>query len=746
MKSPVRTAARLAVLSCLAYAASAHADWVVASDVEAIKPSPANFSVQPQNPPSFAWSRHSSNPPSYVVEVSRDGAVAYTFTSARNWYLPTQAFPAGHYTWRVRPSTSTTAWSDVRQFDVTATASTFLVPDNAALRTAVTQRVRPRQLPAGFVPASQWTAAMSAERSKPLTTLRSEIDYKITGMAPVSDALWPLTSSTGTAAALAAQASDIRTKINNMGRQLEGAALLYRLTLDPKYLNEALARGDQLASLSPTGPTSYANQDQGTRVICLSMIKAIDMLHNEIDATRRAKWLGVIDLRATDMYNDLSSNNMRLDQYPFDSHGGNNLGFLALIATLAVGDIPNANTWFDFATRAYINSIYAWSGPEGGYANGSAYGQYAADYAIQIWQPMNQALGVNLFTKPWSNGFMQFFAHFVPPGATRHVFGDENEVAPDFRLLKAYASRFDTPQAAWYAKNISGDEDTLSFLQAPYPLPYTRATSVVAPPNAALYPSIGWVAMHSDIADLKRTSVYFKSSPYGSYNHSHGDQNSLTVSSGGRPLLIEAGYMDYYGSPLQLDWYKTTKAHNAITFDGGVGEPVDGNTINLTRTGAVTGFSTTPSLDYAEGDATAAYAGALKSALRKVWYLRGQDVILVQDKVSSATARAFEWNLHTPAAMSFTAADNSVSSTNVDRSVCVRPLVNASGMSFQTRTGPAPKAGTYEAHAAYVLPSALAGEFVMMIDVGCNKPAVQMTETTTSRTFTIGAQTITMQK
>ena len=735
---------RLAALSTFLLAGAAHADWVVSPNVEAIRPAPANFQVMPQNPPAFAWSRHNTNPASYVLEVSRNGVVAYTFTTPRNWYLPTTAFPQGNYTWRVRPSTSQ-EWSDPRNFSITSGSAVFLVPDNLALRSAVTRKARPRQLPATFVPSTKWDAAMTAERGKALTTLRSEIDYKIANMKAVKDSDWPLVAGGATTAALAAQSSDIRNRINAHGRQLEAAALLYRLTLDPKYLTEAKRRGDELAALDPNGPTSYANQDQGTRVIALSLIKAVDLLYRDIESTRRYNWQRIVDIRGTHMYNAMSGNNMYIDQYPFDSHAGTTLGFLSLIATLGIGDIPNASKWFDFATRAYINTVYAWSGPEGGFANGTAYGQYTADYALQIWQPLTQATGVNLFTKPWSNGFMQYFAHFVPPGSTRHLFGDENELRPDFRYLKAYASRFASPAAAWYATNISGEEDTLTLLQAQYPLPYKTVANVVPPPDAALYPSIGWVAMHSSMADPKRTSLFFKSSPYGSFNHSHGDQNSIILHSGGRPLLVEAGYMDYYGSPLFHDWYRTTKAHNAVTYDNGIGQLIVGNTVNLIRNGKVTAFSTSPTLDFAEGDATAAYGTAVSSAVRKVWYLRQQDVAVVQDRIDAPVAHSWEWNLHAAVPI-VPGVDNTVSIVNVDRSLCVRPLINASSLSYQTRTGPAPKAGMFEAHGAFVHPSSRNGEFVMLLDVGCKKPSVTMTETATSRTFTIGGQTITMPK
>jgi len=82
-----------------------------------------------------------------------------------------------------------------------------------------------------------------------------------------------------------------------------------------------------------------------------------------------------------------------------------------------------------------------------------------------------------------------------------------------------------------------------------------RAAYPAGTPNAALFASIGWVAMHSELADPQRVSVYFKSSPYGSYNHSHADQNSLVINSGGERLAIDSGYYDGYGTPHWWRWY-----------------------------------------------------------------------------------------------------------------------------------------------------------------------------------------------
>ena len=242
------------------------------------------------------------------------------------------------------------------------------------------------------------------------------------------------------------------------------------------------------------------------------------------------------------------------------------------MAALNLGDVPAAQAWYDFSVRYYVHSVFAWSGPEGGFSNGTAYGQGAMDLSLQIWDPLAQTTGVNLYKKPFSFGFMNFFAQFVPPGAKVHAFGDGSEDIPTIKFLKAYASRFATPAAKWYYDNLVGQEDALTLLLAPSPLPVTTVATSQAPANGAVYPSIGWVAMHSSLIDPYRTSLYFKSSPYGSYGHSHGDQNTILLHSGNRVLLTQAGYYSY-GTPLYDDCYRQTKSHKAISYDSGIGQP-----------------------------------------------------------------------------------------------------------------------------------------------------------------------------
>lgn len=731
-------------------AAPSHADWAEAADLYVVRPAPVDRQVQAQNPPAFAWARYPTTikPAYYMLEVSKDGSVIANYTTTRNFYLPSKAFATGQYTWRVRPNTKVD-WSTPRSFTIDSSSQVFEVPETEAVKARLLAHARPRQQAPDFVPMAAWSRTMQAARGAAVTRLAAQVSSQMAGQAASLNAptneQWPLTSTTPTAARTA-YITQITRSIGNTTNQALGAALLYRLTGEAKYLQEALTRGDQLAALDPDGMTSYVNHDVATRSIMLALAKVSDLLAPQLgkDAARKARWMAAISARVAPMYADLIRDNYRLDDEPYDSHATVAMGYLAVISALTMGDIPAATTWFDFSFRAYVNSIYVWSGPEGGYSNGTSYAMFSTDYALQLWQPLIESTGVNIFDKPWAKGFSRYLMHFLPPGAPGQVFGDQSEGDIYNFVLKGFASRIKSPNALWYAKNIIGEETDLTLLQAPFPLPVdTVKEAPVPPPNAALYPSIGWVAMHSNLADRARTSVYFKSSPYGSYNHSHGDQNSLVIDSGGRRLLIESGYEDYYYSPLVLSWYRQTKSHNAITFNNGIGQIIDRHTQNLGLNGKITAFSTTPTLDYAAGDATPSYGGALSSAVRKVWYLRGQDAVVVVDKLSAPGALSFEWNLHAGGPILKESA-TAVKITKVDRTLCISSL-GPEGNAYQLRSGPPPKAGTTEDHGAFVnTVAAKSAEFIVLLDVGCKRPKVALTTTATGKTLKVGEQTITI--
>lgn len=734
---------RALALAPLLLSLHARADWAQSSDPLVIQPAPRDGQNQAQNPPGFTWARHPGGASSYEIEILQTGASTPIKASVeRNWFLPTKALPIGSYTWRVRPSGGTD-WSARRPFGITALSTVFEVPDNATLRARILAKARPRALPANFAPFASWDNTRKLDLEAYVSRLANEVKAQAAVLPPLSDTTWPLAIASPLTAAMANQQSNIRARINEASRQLEAAALMYRVKGEAVYLNDAIKRGDQLAGLNVKGPTSYANQDQATRQITLSLIKAVDFLGASLDGPRKSRWLATVSARGNEIYANLAGDNGRLDQYPFDSHANTSLVFMVLISTLSLGDIADAQKWFDFAFRAYANMPSPWSGPEGGFANGTAYAEYTAGYLVALWDPLSQATGVNFYAKPWTVGFLDFAAQFTPPGSSKHSFGDASESKPDGRVFRAFASRLASPRAAWYVKGLGGIEDALSMLQAPYPLPVHKAAFVAPPANAGYYPSIGWAAMHSDVSSTGRTSVYFKSSPYGSFNHSHGDQNSFLLSVAGQPLLIKAGWYDWYGSPYWKDWYHQSKSQNTITFDGGVGQLVDGYRETLQRNGRIIAFKSEANVDYAEGKAELAYGPNLSEARRQLWYLRTQNAVLIRDKLNSPVARTYEFNLHAPVAFVVENAQSLRVAIN-GQSVCIRSL-DASA-SWAKRIGAAPKPGTVEDHGAFVLKGLAntSNEFLVLLDVGCKRPAVNISNAGGVRSVAVGAQSVTL--
>jgi hypothetical protein len=182
-----------------------------------------------------------------------------------------------------------------------------------------------------------------------------------------------------------------------------------------------------------------------------------------------------------------------------------------------------------------------------------------------------------------------------------------------------------------------------------------------------------------------------------------------------------------------------------VTVDGGRGQLTSGYREQLQHNGRITGFSSQPGLDYAEGDATPAYAGLLSSARRQVWYLRSQNAFLVRDKLTAPAPHSFEFNLHAPAPI-VAAGASEVSIAANGQSVCVRSL--GAGAAYEKRTGSAPKPGTTEWHGAFTLQGdgKAPAEFLVLLDVGCKRPKVNIAANgsgaNASRTVTVGAQSV----
>jgi hypothetical protein len=551
----------------------------------------------------------------------------------------------------------------------------------------------------------------------------------------------------------AAQASKLHNRVSEEGANILLLAMHWHKTKDLSSLAGAKARSLNLSNWSPQGMTGFRSNDQAGRSIAWTLSLAYDWLYDQWTPPEREQLLSAIRPRVIDMLSRDApyglDHGRKLDQWPFDSHGVTNLAHLAVICTVLAGvEIVFDNCFEDVVPR-YVAKPIPWGGDDGGFSNGTAYAHWSMLYVHFIaWDLLKRPLGIDLWQTPWTRGYGDYITYFLPPGSPSGLFGDETEKKFSdvwATQAKVFAAHLSAPLADWYGRTLQGEQSAhTALLIGPYKyFDNVVGTLPAGTPNASFIPSIGWAAMHSDLGNRLRTSVYFKSSPFGSYNHSHADQNSFVIHAQGKALAIDSGYYDYYGSPHWTNWYKSTKAHNAITFDGGRGQLHD----LMTAKGKLTHFETTERYDLVTGDAREAYGGQLTRAIRSVAYLR-PSTIVVFDSLKSDTQRAWEWNIHALAEMRIPSAKEVVIVQDGVQ-LCVRMLSSPAGRFDQTDLFPVDPQGSYprQWHATFsAQKKSTSAVFVTLLEVGCGNESVKLISNQRSRFVEVLGFKLALQK
>ena len=137
----------------------------------------------------------------------------------------------------------------------------------------------------------------------------------------------------------------------------------------------------------------------------------------------------------------------------------------------------------------------------------------------------------------------------------------------------------------------------------------------------------------------------FKSSPFGSFNHSHPDQNSFIIEAFGENLAIKSGYYDFYHSAHDSGFTRKTGAHNSVTVANSLGQQDD----SFAAKGKLTAFLHHPKFDLVSGDASDAYTDSSRMEFfeRHMLYLRPDMFVVIDElKNNHPKGKAFEWWLN----------------------------------------------------------------------------------------------------
>ena len=723
-----------------------------------------------QSPPDFSWP-HLSGTARYRVILTYPDNQTKTLSTPRNWINWDEILPPGNYSWQVQAGTQS---SNVRKFTVSADSVPFIVPDMASVVDQLLAKPHPRGLP-----DLATLALMASQRAGPLVNLRGRVNSNL------NESLL----------AIGAQGQGVQ-----YGNKALWSLMAYAYDRTDTYREDAKRRVLNLASWDPRGPTAL--DDQESMNVAWVVTLGYDWLGPALTQADKDQILPNLSTRIGDLYGwMIGANGWPLNSpavppplwlSPRDSHRNTLAAMVATMSALLVGDLPAANTWVQNLLPFALNVLNPWSGEEGGYANGTAYGMWEVGTQLSAWYALRRATCgsrqtcIDLARKAWVRNYGRFLAHFVPPTFAANVdahdstsiglFGDgfaETQLFEErSRFGKGYTNFAPSALACWYASRLVGEDSTrIEYLMSP---PNTCASTAfpTETSNSLYLPSTGWLAMHSDLADANRTSVYFKSSPppFGAYNHQSADQNAFVINSGGQRLAIESGYYGEHGGEYNSNqwqwWTKRTKSKNAITFDDGKGQIAFEHRPNPYRLanvhyGSITQQYSTADYDIVTGDATDAYNGALTKAVRSLVYLR-PGTILVYDNLGSGTARTWEWNIH--ALNPIMVIDSSrIRITSGTQSLCAdilagpdRQFVPISAPDYGSwgrsndptnDVSAAPSdpnaAAQYHGKVVSAQPST-AAEFIALLRVGCAPTTASATKTHRNWTVQLGNRTVTI--
>ncbi len=617
---------------------------------------PEHGSTPDVNPPPFVWVPV-KGAKGYAIQIAKKedfaGESLRTIADiAWTVFVPDEPMAAGQWWWRygAKAADGKLVWSKPRRFIVTADAKESPAPNIEKLVVKI-----PKQRPRLFIPSPQLESYRARAKTDFVDTIKSVrrgCDKHI-GEELVAEPEH-VTKRKGPYRGQHYRQIFVRTRppMNLM----ETCGLVYLLTGDKKYGNEAKRRILHFFRWDPKGSTSYRANDEPAMWVMMRGTRAYDWTYDLFTPAERAEVEACMRIRAKQFFDHLRGR--KFASNPYASHSNRTLGFLGEAAMSFAHEWPEAREWLRYVTQVYWGIFPAWGGPDGGWQEGPGYWNAYMSFALYFVTALKQASGHNIAEKTFFQNTPYYAIYTNPPYAGHSPFGDGQAGRPGKRrgnLLYWFSTLTRNPHARWYAeaKRSGPGNNILGVVLRDPSIKPKRPTDI---PQARLFESVGLVAMHSKLGfSDKDAYLLMRSSPYGGISHGHANQNAIVVEAFGQQLAIASGHYPWYSSPHHKDWTRQTKASCSITFDGGTGQVARDRSAN----GKITHFLDSPAFHFAVGDATAAYKGRLKRFLRKIVHVR-PGVFVVFDDVAAPKPVTWEWWLHSVVEMEIDAPARSV--------------------------------------------------------------------------------------
>ena len=634
---------------------------------------PSDGTVVDVNPPSLLWPAVKRKDIRYRVRLSQDPHFPPNKTIRSNelpWAIfnPHTELARGKWHWRyeVVRGGKVQSVSNTYNFTISNSVRAFVTPPAKQMLSAC-----PKSHPRILMTSDELTAFRKRmKNSQQAKSIVNSADKFIDPEPPSEDSAIPRQKGKNAFEQKNFAKWASKALGNKLSTSTGALARAYIITGDRKYARQAVRYALHVSKFDPEGVTSPKVSDFADGTCLRSMALVYDSCFDLLTPQENIKLRNAIAVRAGRMFANWRNN---LETKVFSAHIWQHiLHEFAEAAFATLGEIEDAELWASYVYELWLGRVPLLGGNDGGWANGNNY--FGTNFVTMISIPtfLEQLTGVDFFSHPWYRNAIYYMIYTWPPRSAPDGFGDgceRRDLAPLSRLAFAdiLGRKFDDSYAGWYAREslqplqaiLQNDSSQMWHrLRAGYNSPAPTRSSFDMP-QARLFRDIGVVAMHKDLADTSNNLMLaFQSSPFGSYNHAHANQNSFNILFGGKRLYSNSGYYISYADDHFKDWYKHSRGHNTVLID---------NKGQLSGTpngyGWIVRYLHGQRITYCLGDASNAYGNAGLTLFRRhVVFLR-PSIVVIYDELEADHTAQWSWLLHCPEKISSGPAGNCLTAT-----------------------------------------------------------------------------------
>ena len=591
----------------------------------------------------------------------RSGALAW------NAYNIHEAMAAGQWYWRYRKinaSGGAEGWSKVYSFTVTGEEPVFVTPDFETFK---------NNIPTTY-PRIHCFLTQDIENAKPTITENPEYS-NLVGRANM---------------AMNEQDMDM----NNVFADAEQLSqyvfdylyTAYLLTGEQKYQDKILEYGKRMIEQNPNDDVLFSSNFASAYIVN-SLSTVYDACQERLTEDEKTRIEELI-LYVVDHYYDHWRG--RMENWFFDEHTWQIvLRAMTEGAFVICQEYPDAMTALEYfyelwTARAPSNG----SNRDGVWFNGQGY--LETNHYTLYYMPMlfSYLTGADFLQHPWYQNAGRALVYSWLPEGTAATFGDYNRGNWPYRSRVGFADflarELNDASAAWYVQECmrtvpEGEDNNYSLYsdlslrlyrmsqgEAPYEIPEGEQPDLN---NFIWYKDSGEGVAYSNMADRSRNlGLAFRSSPFGSGNHTHSDQNSFRLYYRGTNVYMNAGYYQNYSDMHAVLQYRNTRGHNTVMINN-IGQP-----FSTAAYGNITRALNGDNLAYFSGDASHAYCETTETTYwvnafadlgisqtpqygfgenplncykRQIFMLRPNKVV-IYDELGADEPATWQWLLHSP--------------------------------------------------------------------------------------------------